>query len=183
MAAQWVEIIRIGGAAARHVADQFSRWAATRTTDDPNEWGDEQWPASVHEEVERFVAVIREHASTPPVLYYCRYTDLWSMGDVFDRSYLPRPTMVFTKRMEVHCRDLSTARGAIQSSLTKHLRTKRYPAESYLFLRQMREAVEAWDALDPDSVIVTVREVFRGLYEDREIEASLRERPPWLDPE
>lgn len=180
MPAQWVEIVRIGGAAARHVANEFSRWASARTTDDPNEWGDEQWPTSVHEQVDGFIERVRDHAHSPPVLYYCRYVDLWSSGYVFDDLHLPRPIIVHTRLREVCCHDLEHTGSAIRSSLAAELSEAHFAPENVWYLHRMHEAMEAWDVLDPNGVIVTVREVFRGAYEDREIEASLQVRPEWL---
>lgn len=180
MAAQWVEIIRIGGAAARNVAEQFQCWASARTTDDPNEWDEDQWPAAVRAEVDGFVDRVREHAESPPILYYCRYVDLWSSRYVFDDLHLPRPIMIHTRYRQVYCYDLEHTGATIRNSLVAQLNEEHFAPENRWFLHRMQEAVEAWDALDPQSVILTVREVYRGAYEDREIVALLRERPEWL---
>jgi hypothetical protein len=180
MPAQWVTIIRIGGVAARHVADCFHAWNEARTTGNPNEWDPDQWPAAVHQGVADLVRRLDEHASRPPVLFYCRYVDLWSSGFVFDRLYVPRPMQVCGPRYDVFCHLLGPAADTLRQSAINQLRSEHFAVESGWFLQRMHEALEAWNELSPDGVIVIVREVIGALVEDREIEHSLQELPDWL---
>jgi len=79
---QRVTVALIGGQSGKAVQKLVRRWNNQRLRDtaDSEEW---VLPIDVQREVRAFTRALHTHAEYPPVLFYRRYVDQWSMGDVF----------------------------------------------------------------------------------------------------
>jgi hypothetical protein len=181
MATQRLIVIKVAGIATDSVMSCVSRWSAARTTSSQSEWGPEQWPDSVRQEIDRFVETLRTHAAILPILYYTEWVDMWSMGDVFghrlNTSRDCRPTQLYGIRYEVYCHELAQLRRLNSSS---SLIDAHASDETRWYFARLKEAADAWAPLVDRAVVLVIRQSLGGLVEDHEIEASLLEVPDWL---
>ena len=181
LATQRITVVKIGGEAADAIALEFGEWASARRTDKPNEWSSSQWPSDARDAADRFVSALRANAMVPPVIHFAEWIDLWSMFDTFRRWLTPpdglEPGNIHTGRFEVYGYALPDgerlARYLADAGVQQWRETDRY-------IWNLREAVEAWEALVDRSVIVVIREAVDGSVTDEEVTASLKVIPAWI---
>jgi hypothetical protein len=106
--------------------------------------------------VDRFCAVLREHAQSLPIVYFCEWLDRWLMGD-----RVPGPEAVEGRRYQATCLSPEQAlawadRGAGQ-----------FPEEEWLASR-LREAARGGFGTEPRAVVI-VREVLDVSATDKEV--------------
>lgn len=166
---------------------RFRGWAGLRTIADPSEWGPDQWPAPARKEMDAFASSLRSNGHKPPVVYFSEHVDLWSMGDLFRRSF---PSSDHHELIELHsdrgvlwCYPLPDG-GTLSDLLRRSSRLKRIrernPQEDRWFTAHLLEATLAWEGIVDVAAIVLLREVFGGLVEDSEIGESLTTIPGWI---
>lgn len=175
MASQKVTIFAIGGNLADAIWQQAQHCYAQRLNDDTKEWAPEQWPSSTRSEVNALANGLLAKAFTPPVLYRSQHVDLWSGGDVFDAAMGSSPVapvcQLLTERYEVY----------VQRAHVSDI-VPRNPNEfdEHRWLEQrLAEALAAWAGFSEERLIVLVREVLGGLWEDRDVSDSLEQLPAW----
>lgn len=187
MASQRITIAKIGGASALALASQFKKWAGERTIDEPADLRPDQWPVSARREMAAFASELRANGHAPPVVYYCEYIDLWSMGDLFDR-WMPnhngsRLMCLLSDVVELRCYALPDG-GLLAEDLQRLLKKRslreRDPQEDRWFVVSLLEATLAWTGVVDTAALVVVREVLGGLVEDSEIAESLENTAPWI---
>jgi hypothetical protein len=181
VASQRITVTKIGGMAAEIVMLRLHEWAAARHTDDLNEWSSEQWPLSVRSRADAFADRLRSHALDLPVVYFAERADLWSMGDVFSRLLTPpdgpAPLHIHADRFEIYGYGLPDGGRLVQylASVGPQQST-----EYDWFVRQLQEAVQAWQELVEQAALVVLREVVEGLVTDDELSDSMSLLPGWL---
>lgn len=181
MASQRVTIAKIGGKAGDIVLERLREWAGARQIDDPTEWRDDQWPASVRSQAAAFAERLRANALFPPVVHFVEWSDLWSMFDVYTRwltpPNCPPPLEIDADRFEIFAYELPDG-GRLERHLKK-ARRQQFP-ECDQYVTRLKEAVGAWGELVERSALIVVREVVGGLVTDEELVASLSVVPDWL---
>ena len=181
MASQRITVAKLGGTAADVAWRRLRGWADAREVVDPDEWGGDQWPAPVRIEVDAFADRLRAHSLSPPVISFVEWTDLWSMGDLFRRWLTvpggSPPLIIHADRFEVYAYALPD-----EGRLDRHLATAgpQQASEQDQFVTRLREAIEAWQALVDQAVLIVIREVVGGLVADEELLESLSVVPEWL---
>lgn len=182
MASQRVTLAKIGGVAVDAVAALSRRWAAARTTADPCEWSSEQWPLAARKEADDFARALRAHCCEPPVISFAEWSDLWSMGDVFDRLLSPPespdPIWIYADRYEIRGYMLPDD-GRLNRHLAGH-RRRPHVDEYELLAMRLREAISSWDTMVERAALVLLREPVGGFVTDDELLNSLRHMPEWL---
>jgi hypothetical protein len=181
VASQRLTLAKVGGVAADAIVTLTDRWAAARSTTDPDEWSPDQWPSAVRRQADDFADRLRAHGCTPPVVHFVEWSDLWSMGDVFG-SWLappggPQPLWVCGDRYEIRGYDLPDG-----GRLQRHLAGAgpRWAAESELLVKRLGEALTAWNGVVERAVLILLREVVGGLVTDGELAEALEHVPAWL---
>jgi hypothetical protein len=181
LASQRITVAKVGGLAAEVVMLRLREWASARQTDDLTEWSSEQWPLSVRSRADAFADRLRSHALDLPVVYFAEWADLWSMGDVFSRMLAPlggpAPLTIHAVRFEIYGYGLPDG-----GRLVQHLASvgpQQFTEEDW-FVRQLHEAVLAWQELVEQAALVVLREVVGGLVTDDELSNSLSRVPDWL---
>ncbi|PQO41719.1 hypothetical protein [Blastopirellula marina] len=175
MASQTVTIFAIGGKLADAIWQQVQRCYALRLTDDPQAWAPEQWPISIRNEVDALASHLLAKAFTPPILYRSQYVDLWSGGEFFEAAMGVSPAAsichLLTEHYEVYVRH------TLVSDIVPRNPNK---FDEYRWLeRRLAEAFTAWEGFAEERVIVLVREVLGGLWEDQDVGDSLKQIPGW----
>lgn len=181
MAQQRVTLLKIAGMAGEIVLRQLKTWAAERTTDDPDEWGDDQWPAKTCRRAEQLVKQLRKHAAELPMVYFNEWSDYWSSFYEFGKWLTPKVSKnrltIFTKRYQLHAYELPDA-GRLRRRLSRAGK-QQFPESDRLIARLIEAATEYEGVIGP-SVIVLIREPLGSLLDDRDIQASLPSVPDWL---
>lgn len=175
MASQRIVLSKVAGAAAVHIRSQFQRWQAARLSgcgEAENTPGSHEFPESVRTGIDQFADALREHAAQPPVVYYSEWADLWSMGDLLPGLYNPESVTISGTRVEACCHEAGWVRTAIA-------RLSQTQEEAWLRAR-LREALDAWQKLLDDQVLIVIREPLGGSVTDDELTDSLTSLPEWL---
>jgi hypothetical protein len=181
VATQRITVAKVGGTAADVVILRLSEWAFARQTDDSSEWSSEQWPLSVRSRADAFADRLRSHALSLPMIYFAEWADLWSMGDQFSRMLTPPggppPLIIHADRFQIYGYGLPDG-----GRLLEYLASvgPQQFTEYDWFVRQLREAVMAWQELVEQAAIVALREVVGGLVTDDELSDSMSLLPDWL---
>ncbi|RCS46092.1 hypothetical protein DTL42_16530 [Bremerella cremea] len=172
MASQRVTIFAIGGKLADAIWNKAERWSSQRSCSDPSEWAPEQWPAKTTAEVNAFAVCLLNAAFTPPVLYRSQHVALWSRGDLFQNAMGATPNLqLLTVQYEVYLWRVS-AEDSVQRNVND--------SDEYRWLEQhLTEALTAWADFSPGRVIVLVREILGGLWQDQDVANSLNQIPAW----
>lgn len=176
MATQRLTVAKIGGKSADCTRQLFDVWRSKRIATSPDDFSDEQWPIESQNSADRWMSALRQNSLSPPVLFYVEYADLWSSSPSLRLSDDAR--VIMTRNVE-----LLSVRTPFDDDLLKQIKrlAKRGQwQEDRWFGTVMLEAVEAWSELSPEGLIVIAREVTRGLFDDREVEASLMSVAPWV---
>src|SRR5207244_12856926 len=74
MATQRVSLAKIAGPTAHLVVEQFRLWHGLKCGD--------EFPDAVQRAFDECAVALRDHSSSPPVVYFSEWIDLWSMGDI-----------------------------------------------------------------------------------------------------
>lgn len=165
MATQRITLAKIGGAAGRHVAAKFARWFA--------DGRDNEFPAAVQRNIDRFAAALRANP-VPPVVYFAEWIDLWSMGDLVPGLGTDTASVVIGERFWASCHEMPVTLSALTIA-------GEFPQETQWLAARLREAEDAWAELAPDAVLVVLREVLDGTVLDSDLTESLTTIPRWLD--
>src|SRR5262249_38324831 len=105
---------------------------------------------------------------------------MWSMGDLFHEWLTPPdgplPYVIGGNHFEVFGYALPD-----EGRLSRHLvgSAKQHQFESSCFVSRLHEAVEAWESLVTNAVVVVLRECRGVLVTDKEVMASLATVPDW----
>lgn len=152
MATQRILIATIAGEAGQKVAGLFRKWHSTDGVSEQD---------AVRSAVDAFAKQLQDRGGIPPVIYYCEWFDLWSMGDLIDFG-----TVVGGKRFEASC-------GSRREAMVwaEHY-SNQFPEDQWLTMR-LREAAEAWQLLAEPAVVVILRQVLGASFTDEEVMASL----------
>jgi hypothetical protein len=183
LATQRVTIAKVGGDASDVIATKLHKWASARTSDDENFWSGDQWPAIIREEIDEFAEQIRSHSTSPPVIHFIEWVDMWSMFPDFEHWLTPPdgpvPVHICANRYTVYAYILPDGR-----RLERHLKGagKQQWPESDWYIRRLRETVSAWERLVDRAVLVVLRLAFDVAVSDDEVRASLSRVPDWLSP-
>jgi hypothetical protein len=173
MAAQRIVLSKVAGAAAVHIRTQFQRWqSALIGCGKEAPPGSHEIPVSVRNRIDQFANALREHAAQPPVVYYSEWADLWSGGDLLPGLYSPEPVTISGTRVEACCHEADQVQAAIA-------RLPQTQEEAWLQAR-LREALDAWQELLDDQVLIVIREPLGGSVTDDGLTASLTGVPEWL---
>jgi hypothetical protein len=181
VASQRLTIAKLAGLSGELAFERLTAWAAARNANDPDEWSPEQWPESVRRQVDEFAEQLRAHGLELPVCYFAEWSDLWSMGDVFIRGLSPAnsppPIMLLGDRYEILAYALPD-----EGRLSRHLASAgpQQFREYDSYVSRLREALDAWNSVVPQSTLIVLRHVVGGLVEDHEVTESLKMRPDWL---
>ncbi len=184
MASQRITIAKIGGAAGDVASQRLRDWVAARTTSDPNEWSNDQWPSDVRIQADAFADRLRANALALPVIHFVEWSDLWSMFDIFHRWLTPRdgPLLhICANRFELYVYFLPDG-GRLARRLERRLKKAgphQVPEEAQ-FVRRLHEAVRAWQELVKRVALIVLREPVGGCVCGSELIASLPIVPDWL---
>jgi hypothetical protein len=165
MATQRVIVAKIAGAAGVAVADHFRRWLASGSG--------EEFRAPIRAEVDQFAETLRANAASPPVVYYCEWIDMWSMGDVIPALGSAGVRVVRGDRYEACCHQPTV-------SLIAPSNHGEPAQESVWTEARLREARAAWSGLVDESILVVLREPLGATVTDEELRAALRSLPRWF---
>lgn len=185
---QWLTIAKVGGASADLVEGRFHRWQAQRIIAPGGEksWEPSQWPAACHAEMEALVAGLHANAEHPPVLFYCRYMDLWSMFDDLRLDFLRADDKAVVYEALCPGHELYALRVLdrqhVLDLLKQERRRRSMTQERRSYVGALADAVDAWGNLTGSALIVCVRTVIGGLVEDDEVKLSLDSAAAWLKP-
>lgn len=181
MATQRITLLKFGGVAGEEILRRLTEWSAARSSDDPHEWGEEQWPDEVRGAADALVDLLKAHAMQPPCLWALEWLDTWSMFHEFHRWLVPprpqQPIVVYANRYQIHAYGLPD-RGRLKRRLA---RAKKPQFAEYAWLITcLREAVSSFDKVVDHAALVLIREVLGGSLCDRELEVPLAKVPAWL---
>jgi hypothetical protein len=181
LASQWVTVAKICGAAGQQALARFTEWDAARVPDagEPTLFDHAQWPQDIRDRADEFVRHLADRASDPPVLFYCRYVDYWSMGDIFENVPGVVPLVIFTSHRTLYCFDLAASLDLLEN-LGRTLRRRAVSQEYRWYALFLREAIHAWNDVAEEGALIVVREPLGGLVEDGEVVTSLEIVPAWL---
>ncbi|MDA1229567.1 MAG: hypothetical protein O2856_02210 [Planctomycetota bacterium] len=175
MASQRILLLTIGGPLADVIWADVCRWSNARSPVVSDEWSSDDWPSQTRVEVDSFVARLAESAYLPPVLYRSEYIDLWSMGDVFatplERRHPDQSRKLYTSKHEV------TATWV--QFLEKVRARKNAPPETLWLYSRLNEAIGAWEGVSENRLLLFVRTIVGGLWEDEEVIDAVRKIPIW----
>ena len=171
MASQLITLFAIGGQLADEIETNLARWFSARQAEDPDEWSTEQWPESIHAEIDQFAERLLKHGFTPPIVYRSQHVDLWSAGDVFNRALDTCDHQLLTNRFQIYSKRASSS----------HRDDKPLPQfDEYQWLdRRIQEAATSWKEMESTPLLLLFREIMGGLWLDSEVEASLKHLPDW----
>ena len=178
MASQILTVVKIGGVSADAVRRQFLAWQDARLVDDPNEWEPNQWPEDVRSAADQWADAIRAHGHEPPVVFFSEFADLWSFCPPQRFLGHHQSLQVYADRYELFCLPLPLASDGM-TELSALVDNGQWDEDRY-FASNVLSAINAWEKLVDDAVIVLLRRVIGGAVEDHEIEATLRSVPDWL---
>jgi hypothetical protein len=175
MASQRVLIFAIGGSLADIIWADICRWSESRTIQNENEWSPDDWPTQLKHEIDNAIDKLMAHAYTPPVLYRSEHVDTWSMGDVFERALRGSSTndmrQLLTSRYEIFAR---------RAHFSDRVKSRKTQADETKWLNvRINEAIAAWGEFAEDRLILLVRIVLGGLWQDAEVTQSLSQKPSW----
>jgi hypothetical protein len=165
IATQRIILANLGGAAAAAVAVRFRRWLGSCQGGN--------FPAPVRREVDQFAVTLRANAASPPIIYYCEWVDMWSMGDVIPALGVPGARVVRGDRYDACCHDSNV-------SLLAPTLGGEMAQEAEWLVARLREARSAWSGLVSESALVVLREALGGTVTDEELQAALWSVPRWL---
>lgn len=175
MASQRILILTIGGPLADVIWADICRWSDARCPVVSDEWSSDDWPSQTKTEIDALVAKLAESAYFPPVLYRSEHIDLWSMGDVFETA--------LGKRRPDQIRKLLTSKHEVIATLGQSLETirahKNAPTETKWLYSRINEAIGAWDGFTENRLLLLVRIVLGGLWEDEDVTDAVRKIPAW----
>lgn len=175
MASQRVLILTIGGPLADVIWADICRWSDARCPVVSDEWSLDDWPSQTKTEIDALAAKLAESAYLPPVLYRSEHIDLWSMGDVFETA--------LGKRRPDQIRKLLTSKHeviATRAQFLEKLHTrKNAPTETRWLYSRVNEAISAWEGFTENRVLLLVRIVLSGLWEDEDVTDAVRKIPAW----
>jgi hypothetical protein len=184
---QWITIAVIGGASATMVLQLVEQWDSQRKQFEPcNSVG--KWPTHLRRDLRKFVRALEKHATDPPVLFYRRYVDQWSMGDQFDVLAGARNRQ--SRRIEIACDNLELIGYALpdRGNLLRRIDQRRSQRQTNVgaietgwFLDAIRDAYTAWSVRRGTAVIIVLRDVVGGLVDDDQIESSMLMPADWLE--
>ena len=175
MASQCVSLFTIAGEFADVVWKDIRRWSDARATVAINEWSSDDWPDATKQEVERFVARLTMAGYLPPVLYRSEHVDSWSMGDVFQ--------IALVKEHPDYCRRLLTGSQEIIATWVRFSEQihpdQNAPDETIWLYTHINEAIAAWSTCAENRLVILIRTLLGGLWEDNDVIHSLSGIPSW----
>ena len=175
MASQRILLLSIGGRFAEMVWDAICRWSNARSTADLTEWSSDQWPADTRREVDEFVDRIVSGAFMPPVLYRSEHVDCWSMGDVYQGALV--------KSHPDYCRQLHTTRHEVIATRVRFTEQIVVDgdevSETVWLYNRVNECIAAWGKVAESRLVILVRTVVGGLWEDQDVNDALKTIPRW----
>lgn len=180
MATQWITVANFAGAAGHAAWAMLTAWHNAREPCDESEWSHEQWPQSTHEEVHDFVARASQHAAEPPMVYFARWLDSWSVGDLFLEYFSATDAhcgkCVLTAKYELYGISLPPDDAWVRNVI----RRMRFESdEEQRFNWHVRQAILATPQASGAALFV-VREVLGGLVTEEELRSALLDVPDWL---
>ena len=175
MASQRVSLTTIAGDLANAIWQDICRWSDARTSTSIEEWSSDEWPNATKEEVDHFVARLATAGHLPPVLYRSEHIDLWSMGDVFEAALVKG-------HPDCCCRILTGSHEIIATWVQSSERInpdQEAPDETNWLYTHFNEAIAAWSTFAENRLVLLVRTVLGGLWEDVDVIKSLHGIPAW----
>ncbi len=179
---QWITIAKLAGKSGEAVASVFRKFCDSNSAAAPKHRSDVYSGL-----VTQCLTSLRLPEAAPPVLFFCQYLDMWSMGDMFEIVFGPKTTPNISSSLTAGsatliCYSLPDSNALLTTLAAKGKRNKRHtiPSEVLWFHFLLRESVLAWSALSPVSTIVVVREIIGASVSDPEIEAANSTTPDWL---
>ena len=183
MPTQRITLLKFSGVAGEEILQRFTAWSVARTPgeEEPNGWGEEQWPDDVRRAADALADLLKAHAMQPPCLWACEWLDSWSMFDLFHRWLVPpkpqRPLVVYGDRYELHAYALPD-RGRLKRRLAKAGK-QQFPEYDWL-ITCLREAADAYAKVVDRAALVLIRQVLGGSLCDTELDEQLAKLPAWL---
>ncbi len=181
MASQFLTVAAIGGASSSVIWSILADWADARTTENPNEWCPSQWPTRVCSHIDRFVDHLNDNGCSPPVLYYSRHADTWSMGDVYDQlmrpPYLDEPLRLMSYRHELWAQPLGDGHPIAHHAAEIRHRSSDCPEYLWVATR-LQEAAMVYNADLGPATLLLARTIVGGLRQDQDL--MLEDVAPWI---
>jgi hypothetical protein len=175
MASQRVLLLTIAGEFADTIWNDIRRWSDARVAVANDEWSSDDWPDAIKHQVDRFVARLTTACYLPPVLYRSEHVDLWSMGDVFETALV--------KGHPDYCRLLHTESHEIIGTWVRFseqiILDEEVADETAWLYTHINEAIAAWSTFAENRLVLLIRTVLGGLWEDDDVSNSLRGIPSW----
>lgn len=182
MARQWITIAKIAGPVADVVIGSFRKWAAQESD------ASKAFPQARCGELEEFYKVLQANGDAPPVLFYCRYLDLWSMG-LFERLLERRQGGSAWIRVSpdfvegaIEGAAYALPDGGMLASSLEQLRNDvpEVAFEDRWFAQTLYEACTCWELLYSKAVLLFFRHDLGASVLDDEVVASQDQVPDWL---
>jgi hypothetical protein len=145
-------VVTLAGQSAVTVAAWFEGW---RSAPDPVA-------------VDRLCAVLREHASSLPVVYFSEWVDRWLMGDLVSGL-----GAIEGRRFQATC--VSSTQAVAWAD-----RCGNQFAEQGWLASRLREAAAGWGRMAEPYAVVVAREVVGASATDDDVEAATGSVPAWL---
>ena len=151
------------------------RWSIARCPVVSNEWSPDDWPSQTKAEIDTFVAKLTKFAYLPPVLYRSEHIDLWSMGDVFETA-LGKCYPAQSRKLHTSKHEVIATWGQVLEKILAH---KNAPSETKWLYSRINEAIGAWEGFTENRLLLLVRIVLGGLWEDKDVTDAVRKIPSW----
>lgn len=175
MASQRIQLFTVAGTLANAIWQDVCRWSDARAAAEADEWSSNDWPNATKQEVDQFVARLITVGYLPPVLYRSEHIDCWSMGDVFETALV--------KGHPDCCRRVLTGAHEIIATwvrFSERINPDRdAPDETVWLYTHINEAIAAWSTFAENRLVLLVRTVLGGLWEDDDVINSLHGIPSW----
>lgn len=169
---QLITIAKVGGRTGEEI---LSRISDLQRLDS----GNNEESQSIHIACTSIRKWVERHASTPPVLFYCRYADVWSGGDLFQRMLGDYGSQPFEDSDGIVLAIKLPEDDSLIAHMEQRLRGDLQFDEQRLFLDLMLKATRSWTGLTKGGAILVFRDVVGSTVTDDELLASL-ETNLWL---
>ena len=175
MACQRVLLLTVAGEFADAIWKDIRRWSDARVAVADDEWSSDDWPDSIKYKVDDFIARLTTTGYLPPVLYRSEHVDCWSMGDIFETA-LVKGHRDYGRRLFTESHEII----ATWVHFSEQLVPEDEVADETVWLyTHINEAIAAWSTFAENRLVLLVRTVLGGLWEDEEVTNSLRGIPSW----
>jgi hypothetical protein len=194
MSTTWITTIKVAGPCCSDLANRVDKWheaARQRTEAMESLWALHSPMTDATEiEIRRLLTLLEAHATRPPVVFFSRHLDAWTMAHEF---WLKQQLQINDLPRTVTCNDMTLfflsldmeepTRDRLSKLLTESASGAQFEETRMLFMI-LRQCLVGWHALlEPHSIpsaLLLFIERVGGSWMDREVVAESSTIPEWL---